>query len=1143
MSTINNYLKQFPNIQEIIKESKLNNRLEISGANQNFASLISSYLFEENKENYFIIAPNIYQAQKIYDDLSNFIDNIYFYPKDDFLSTEFLTESLEFKIERINTIKHILFDKNKKMIVTSLSTLLSKATPKEEYIKHIITLNTSDFIKPQRLIEELVLSGYKRVYTTEKQGEASLRGGILDIFPINSNIAYRIEFFGDEIESIRELDIESQRSKNNISNILIMPLEEVFYNDTQVDTIRFYLNDKLDNIKDEHTREKIEDDLLYLDTKKEHGHLQKYLSLFIKDNYSIVDYLDNKTVIFFDYDNVKNQAFSIENEITEYFNQYKDYFRIDSLLNNNSTYTFKKEIYFTKTKQFFALKELDFNISDVVNYNNRLDLFNIDLLKAYKGKTIIISLSDKSFNVFCDFLNEKNISYNVNEIIKGSINILKDTPLLSLEILDIDSVFITEDKLFKTFKARKGKYNNQVETKRLKSINDLKIGDYVVHYDYGIGRFKEIKTMTVGKTTSDYIHIEYDNDESLYTPVEKIYSLSKYSSEEGYVPKLSKLSGKEWEKTKTSARQKAKDLAERLMSLYSTRENEIGFIYKGDKELEKEFKDEFTYDLTIDQEKTILEVEKDMESDKLMDRLICGDVGFGKTEVALRAAFKAAISGKQVAYLCPTTILSRQHYYTFKERMDKFGIEVGVLNRFVSNKKIKDYLYRLKRGTLDILIGTHRLLSNDVEFNNLGLLIIDEEQRFGVEAKEKLKELKTNVDVLTLTATPIPRTLEMTIAGIKDISLIETPPKNRYPVQTYVLERNDYIVKDAIEKEMSKGGQVFYLYNRVEDMDRIYRCLTSLVPDAHIDFIHGQMNKNEIEDTISRFIDKEIDVLLTTTIIETGIDIPNVNTLIVHDADRYGLSQLYQIKGRVGRSDKIGYAYLMYDKNKTITEEATKRLEAIKDFTELGSGFKIAVRDLTTRGAGEILGKEQSGFMNRVGVELYLKLLEEEVNKIKGIEVKNKEQDLRLNISRHIPSSYIEDEYVKIEVHTKISRLYSINELNKLKSELEDRFGKIPDILYEYMYSKLSENLLNTTKFERVDLLKEKIVMVIDKETSSKISGEKLFKTALDISENFYFYYKANKIFVVYIQKSTEFEAHKDITLFLETINKDKMLD
>ena len=868
------------------------------------------------------------------------------------------------------------------------------------------------------------------------------------------------------------------------------------------------------------------------------------MSIFIQDNYSFVDYIDKKIMLFYDYSFIERQELNINEQIYDYLSNFKDYFSVNSFLNNFKTYSFEKEVYFTEKTRFHELKDIRLHSSDIISYDGKLDLLLKDININYKDRTIILSLKEKGYDVINDYLIQNGIKFKEpkKEIIKNEINLIKEIPFFSLDIDEFKTLILTDEKVFGSKAHLSSKYKLSVETKRLKSISELKIGDYVVHADYGIGKFIETKTMTLGNHTNDYIHIQYAGDQSVYILVENLYVLSKYAGSESYVPKLSSLNTKEWAKTKASAKKKVQELATRLLNLYSIREKVEGFKYSKDDETQKEFESEFKYELTKDQAQAIKDVKDDMESDKAMDRLICGDVGFGKTEVALRAAFKAVLSGKQVAYLAPTTILARQHFYSFRERMDKYGVNVALVSRFVKPSVIKENLKNLERGTVDVIIGTHRLLSKDVNFKNLGLLIIDEEQRFGVEAKESLKELKMNVDCLTLTATPIPRTLQMAITGIKNVSLIETAPKGRYPIQTYVLERNDYVVKDAIEREIAKSGQVFYLYNRVEDMDKIANYVHSLVPDARIAVIHGKMERNKIEDTIEDFIEQKTDVLISTTIIETGVDIPNANTLIVHDADRYGLSQLYQIKGRVGRSDKISYAYLMYDKNKILTDDAKKRLTAIKDFAELGSGFKIAVRDLTTRGAGEILGSEQSGFMDRVGIDLYLKMLDEEIKKQKGEEEDKKETNIRVLMSRHIDKDYISDDYVLIEVHTKISKISSKAELESLKQELTDRFGPVSESLEEYMYSRLTENLINTCDFERVDMTEYSFIFVISAEKSKTVDAETLFKLAAETSNSFSFYFKARKIFVTYTENKSKILMYKNISKYIEEVKRRQIL-
>lgn len=1134
MNKIINYLLNKKEINEIIDGIKLNKNYEIGETDKTLVSLISMAYREKENKNVVIITPSTYQAQKIYDLIGNF-DDVYFYPKDDFIATELLTESYEFKLERINTIKAILNKDTKKIIIVPFLTLLSKIPLKETYISKIITIKKDSTYKIKDLLNILIDGGYKRCYTVEKQGEFSLRGEVFDIFPINENKAYRITFNFDDIESIKEFDLETQRSIKEEKEIVVMPKDEIFFTSLEKETINYYINSKLEEDITLKTKEKFNEDLILLNEKREYQSLSKYLSLFINENHSLLDYIDDKEVFFYDIDAINNQELVTENEINNYLEEYRDYFNNQAFLNRFFIEDYNNAGIF-KTKAIEKIK-----IDEVPLYQNRLDLFKADYENSYKDKTVVVSIKDNDLKeVFIEFLKQSKIPYNLDSIKENKLNIVEDD-FINFESSTLNTVFINETNLFKTI-LKNHKYDLAVETKRLKSLSELKIGDYVVHQDYGIGRFKEITTMELKGQTSDFIHIEYAKEQSVYIPVENIFVLSKYTGSESAIPKLTSLNSGEWKKTKDNVRKKANDLAKRLLTLYSERENIEGFRYLKDDDTQREFENDFKYEVTKDQLQAIEDSKRDMESDKLMDRLICGDVGFGKTEVALRCAFKAVLSGKQVAYLAPTTILARQHYYTFKERMDKFGVNVRLVSRFVQPKEIKNSLNELERGVVDIIIGTHRLLSNDVKFKNLGLLIIDEEQRFGVEAKEKLKELKNNIDCLTLTATPIPRTLEMAISGIKSVSLIETAPKGRYPVQTYVLERNDFIVKDAIERELSKGGQVFYLYNRVEDMERVEMYIHSLVPEARIEKANGKMDKNELEDTLNRFINKESDILLTTTIIETGVDMPNVNTIIIHDSERYGLSQLYQIKGRVGRSNKISYAYLMYDKGARLTEDTCKRLEAIKDFTELGSGFKIALRDLTTRGAGEILGKEQAGFMDKVGVSLYLKMLDEEIKKEKGEAIKNEEDDQRLKISRHIDKDYISDDYTVIDIHSRISKIQSLDELNNMVSELTDRFGKVRDNLLEYMYSKLSENLMNSMDFERVDIFDYQIRFVISEEKSKDIDATSIFKYAFDTSPNFDFYMKVRKIFIEYNQKGTKLEMYKHISSYLERLKKDMLI-
>jgi len=1136
------YFKTEESFKSVIEHIKSNIDTEISEASKEVASLILPILLKEINKNIFVVAPNTYEAQKLYDLLRNIEENTFFYPKDDFISTELLTESYDFKLERINTLKNIFLNKEPKIIVTNLASVLTKIIKKENYGNRIFEIKSHDLMKPKDLSDKLAYSGYDRVYTVEKQGEYALRGEILDIFPINDIKAYRANFAFDEIETIKNLNIETQRSEQEIESLVIMPKKELFFTDEETETIKFYIEDRLSQELTENTREKFEQDLQNITNVKEQSSLDKYISMFLKENYSILDYLDNKITVYYNYQDIRESEININNHIYDYLYNFKDYFQNQRFLNELRTYKQEKSIYFTTKKLFPSLDDIKVVNDDIPAYDNRLDLLKTDILSTYKESKILLYANNDNKDIIINFFNDNGISWQENGYLSPKTITISSDYIPSIYLKESMILCLNEKQIFKNIKYKKSNYKLSVETKRLKSISELKIGDYVVHYEHGIGRFEGVNTLKLKNGESDFIHLKYEGSQSIYIPVENLHLLSKYAGSEDYIPKLSNLNTKEWEKAKTSARAKAKDLAARLLGIYSTREKEQGFVYQKDDENQLEFENAFDYDLTEDQIKAINDVKADMESDRLMDRLICGDVGFGKTEVALRAAFKAVLSGKQVCYLAPTTILSRQHYYTFKARMDKFGVNVGLVNRFVSAKGIKSNLTLLKDGRLDIIIGTHRLLSRDVEFKNLGLVIIDEEQRFGVEAKEKLKEIKTNVDCLTLTATPIPRTLQMAITGLKSVSLIETAPKGRYPVQTYVLERNDFVVKDAIEREISKDGQVFYLYNRVEDMDKVFGYVHNLVPEARISMIHGKMDRDEIEDVIDNFINHESDVLISTTIIETGVDIPNANTLIIHDADRYGLSQLYQIKGRVGRSDKISYAYLMYDKNKHLTEDAEKRLKAIKDFAELGSGFKIAVRDLTTRGAGEILGREQSGFIDKVGIDLYLKMLDEEIKKETIKEVPEKKNE-RISISRHIDKDYISDEYALIEFHNKIANLESSKDLYSLMQEMTDRFGKVKEDLETYMWNKLFENIMNKCPFERVDISDSSVIMAIPKELSEKLDAKNIFKEAYESSPNFTFYYKVYKIFITYLIKDGKLDAYKNLSLYLEKLINLKLFD
>ena len=780
-------------------------------------------------------------------------------------------------------------------------------------------------------------------------------------------------------------------------------------------------------------------------------------------------------------------------------------------------------IYYMNINRYLSANVTDFNVRTINNFNENSELIN-QFIRNYlhDGYTVILCL--KKYQIFSvmKFLNMKVVESDFDHIVNNEVNLVSQ-PLKSGFIYD-KYVFLTANELF-IIKDKQKKYKTKFKySSTISDINKVEVGDYVVHDVHGIGIYNGIKTLTFSGIVKDYIEVLYQGEDKLYIPVEKIDLLSKYTGKEGYAPKINKLGGTEWQKTKNRVKKKVQDMADDLLKLYAERESRKGFAFSPDCDMLLDFEAEFPYDLTPDQKRAISQIKEDMEKTVPMDRLLCGDVGFGKTEVAFVAAFKAILDSKQVLFLCPTTILSNQHYENAIERFKDFPVSIGLLNRFTSPKEVKRIVEGLANGTIDLVFGTHRLLSNDIKPKNLGLLIVDEEQRFGVTHKEKIKKYKTNIDVLTLTATPIPRTLQMSLVGIRSLSLIETPPVNRYPVQTYVIEENNQILRDAIYKELSRDGQVFVLYNKVESIEEEKFRIQNLVPDARIVTAHGQMNKSDLENRIMDFIQHKYDILVCTTIIETGIDIPNVNTLIIMDADRFGLSQLYQIRGRVGRSDKFAYAYLMYQPSKVLTESAVKRLNVIKEFTALGSGFSIATRDLSIRGAGDILGSEQAGFIDSVGIDLYLKLLNEEVARKKNLdsvtddsEMENDDNSMKplINVSTHIEDNYVSEDDLKIEIHRKINEIDSKEKLESVKSELEDRFGRISEDMLIYMYEEWFEKLANVVGVKRVSQTKNSIELVFPQEVVSKIPVDQLFMDSYDISSSFRFLSRGSNLVVV----------------------------
>lgn len=1046
----------------------------IYGLTDELKSIYINEKYHKNNKSILVVLNTLYEANNVYQSLSNYNDDIFLFPMDDFLTSEAIAMSPELKTTRLETIENIL-DKKKCIVITNLMGYLRYLPPKKIYENSFIKLEENKEIDVKELINKLDLIGYERQTIVTKTGEIAIRGFVIDIFPINKRNPIRIELFGDEIDSIRSFDVDTQLTIKKIKNIEITPNTEF-----------------------------IIDKSIALDERKQKN-LNKYTKVV-----NIGSYLEDYEIVYINYSNIKIGYEQLLKQIFDY-NLSKNIATDRKYMHNLSDVENLNPYYLENFDNIIdnVLSTKKYNSHEILPFTKEKNEINIRLNRYLNNNNIVvICLKDTNqINKIFDFLNNNNLVLtNENNIIDNKINIIQKNINKGFEFNNY--VVITERELFNKKDLNiKYKSNFKYGTK-IKNINNLNIGDYVVHLVHGIGRYIGLKTLSKNGLKKDYLTIEYKNEDRLYIPVEKIELISKFSSKEGVKPKINKLGSTEWQKTKLKTRKKLQDIAGKLLELYAKREANIGFAFDQDDDNQLSFEKEFKYTETLDQLRVIEEIKRDMEKDRPMDRLLCGDVGYGKTEVAFRAMFKAVLSGKQVAYLCPTTILSNQHYENALERFKNYPINIELLNRFITPSKTKKIKQGLLKGKIDIVIGTHRLLSDDIHFKDLGLLVVDEEQRFGVKHKEKIKELKNNIDILTLSATPIPRTLQMSLTGIRNLSLIETPPVDRYPIQTYVLEENKNIIRDAIYKELSRDGQIFILFNNIEDMSVKLLEINSLIPDAKIVCAHGKMNKSEIEDVMIKFINREYDILLCTTIIETGIDIPNVNTLIIMDADRFGLSQLYQIRGRVGRSNKIAYCYLMYNKGKILSEIATKRLNVIKEFTELGSGFKIAMRDLSIRGAGDILGSEQAGYIDSIGIDLYLKMLEEEINKLKGkssiIEETVEEKPL-LEVETSIDDEYVKEEELKIEIHKKINSIDSYIKLIEVKKEIEDRFGRINENILIYMYEEWFEKEASKLNITTVKQTKNFVEITLPTELTKILKGDLLFTEVSTISRMFRF--------------------------------------
>lgn len=1110
----------FKELRKNIKEKKF--PVGVFGVSESARAYLISSLFGKEKDSVFVFASTDMDAKNLYEDLLLYENEVYYFPAKDLVFYNIDAISGDLRWERLKVMKALQNGK-KKIIVTTIEALTPHYAPYEYFKEYHFSLEKGMEIDLKEVGRKLQSSGYLRVELVEGKGEYALRGGILDVFPPDSAQPFRVELFGDEIDSIRTFHPDNQRSIEQVPSFEIFPAKELILTEERMREGAERIEIEFQEIlKDKAKRKNYEKEAL----EKLKGHVAgnlEYLKegLFFENIDAYLPFFFEKPSTFFDFmgqgkiiiDDTAHSLGKLESVYQEFQEDFDAFLNRGEIMPSQGNLMVVKEVLlemlrsrevvtlnqFQKTERFLPPRSLvNFNQITIYNYQGQLDLL-IDDIKDRKRrgyKVVILAGTRPRGERLVDILRDKDIESVYKDTLStldyANVIITFGNQLRGFEFPDLKLSLISDKEVFGEAKRKKRKAPKKGKgLAKIQSFTELRKGDYVVHVNHGIGVFLGIKQLESSGLIRDYIEISYDKNDKLFIPVEQLDMIQRYIGTEGKEPKINKLGGQEWSKAKAKVKRSVDEIAEDLVKLYAEREKVKGYPFSPDTEWQKQFEDEFAYDETEDQLRSAEEIKRDMERERVMDRLLCGDVGYGKTEVAMRAAFKAVMDSKQVAVLVPTTILAEQHYHSFRNRFKGFPIKIDMISRFRGPKEQKETIRRVKEGNVDVLIGTHKILSKDILFKDLGLLIVDEEQRFGVAHKEKLKSAKKNVDVLTLSATPIPRTLHMSLSGIRDISLIETPPEERYPIQTYVVEFNEQLVRDAILREKSRNGQVYFVHNRVDDIHVMHSYLQKLVPEVIFDVAHGQMNERELENAMKNFMDGHTDVLISTTIIETGMDIQNVNTIIVDHADKLGLSQLYQLRGRVGRTNRIAYAYLTYKKDKVLTEIAEKRLRALKDFTELGSGFKIAMRDLEIRGAGNLMGKAQHGQMSVVGYDLYVKMLDTAIKMLTG-EILEEKMDttIDMRVDAYIPSSYISDEMHKIEVYKRIASMESEEDYEDIKEELLDRFSDIPDSLYNLMdIARLKFYANRSGVLEIKDRMKDILITFI---SSEKLTEEKI---------------------------------------------------
>ncbi|WML41885.1 transcription-repair coupling factor [Neobacillus sp. OS1-2] len=1101
-----------------------------AGLSGSSRTVLTACIYEQMKRPIMLVTHNLLQAQKLYDDIVNLLSEreVFLFPANEVIAAELSIASPELKAQRIEALNY-WSRSDKGIIIVPIAGLKKIIPPKSLWNSYQLKLAVGQDIDIDKSLHTFVKMGYVRVEMVTTPGEFSVRGGIIDIYPLTEADPLRIELFDTEIDSIRYFSLDDQRSKGKIKEVLIGPATEILLEaedySRMISKLETGLAHSLKKLKDDKAKiqlnQNISHDLEQLKHGQKPDQVYKYLSLAYDQPASLLDYLPRNGLVFIDeISRVQEMNDSLVKEEAEWYTGLLGEGQIihdlhishdlQAMLQKKEFPILYMSLFLRHVANTSPQNIINISCKQMQNFHGQMHLLKAEVDRWKKGNYSVVFLGQdeervkKLERVLEDYEIDATIVKDGQQILPGRIQIMKGNLQSGFELSIQKMAIITEEELFNK-RVKKSKSRQKLSNaERIKSYSELKIGDYVVHVNHGIGKYLGIETLVINGVHKDYLHIRYQGTDKLYVPVEQIDLVQKYVGSEGKEPKVYKLGGSDWKKVKKKVESSVQDIADDLIKLYAEREAAVGYGFSPDGDMQREFETSFAYQETEDQLRSIVEIKRDMERARPMDRLLCGDVGYGKTEVAIRAAFKAIADGKQVAFLVPTTILAQQHFETLRERFQDYPINIGLLSRFRSKKQQTETMKGLKAGTVDIVVGTHRLLSKDIVYRDLGLLIIDEEQRFGVTHKEKIKKLKTNVDVLTLTATPIPRTLHMSMLGVRDLSVIETPPENRFPVQTYVMEYNGSLVREAIERELARDGQVYFLYNRVEDIERKAEEISMLVPDARVTCAHGQMTENELESVMISFLAGEFDVLVSTTIIETGVDIPNVNTLIVFDADRMGLSQLYQLRGRVGRSNRVAYAYFTYRKDKVLTEVAEKRLQAIKEFTELGSGFKIAMRDLSIRGAGNLLGAQQHGFIDSVGFDLYSQMLKEAIEARRGelgAEVK-KSVEIDLEIDAYIPDTYIKDGHQKIEMYKRFRGLESIEEMEELQEEMHDRFGEYPaEVDYLFQIAEIKVYALENG-VDQIKQAKQEVTIFINDQVTNTIDGAKIFHIGSKFGRN-----------------------------------------